>query len=135
MNNIEKAKLIDGVTALAEVVHATAVEKGWWDKPSFFEIDPDDEYEPLTPEEIASKIALIHSELSEALEAVREDQLKMHLGENGKPEGMTTELADVFIRQLDLLERMGLTEDFVTALIAKVEYNKGRSYRHGGKKI
>lgn len=86
----------------------------------------------LTPEQrndiqgIATRIALMHSELSEALEELR------------KPGGtdwdcFTTELADVIIRILDTTHQLGL--DMGTAVLAKIEKNKARGWRHGGKAI
>ena len=101
---------------LIEEAHKTAVDKGWWSKPrSFGEI-----------------IALMHSELSEALEAYRENGL----GDNyvdSKPHGITEEFADVLIRIFDFCGKYQLPLGKI--LLEKMEYNKNRPYRHGGKKI
>ena len=99
----------------------TAKSKGWWD-------DPD--------RNIGEILALIHSEVSEALEVYRlkgKDSLKENwLNEKGKPEGFTVELADVVIRIADLCGELGL--DLESALTTKLSYNQSRPYRHGNKK-
>lgn len=88
---------------------------------------------------IPAKIALIHSELSEALEAYRDDDMKTWYkfdeGEGifGKPEGFGVELADAIIRIFDLAEFCGYSmEDLVRE---KMAYNVNRPHRHGGKAI
>ncbi len=131
---------------LRDEVHENAVKHGWWDEErSFGEI-----------------IALCHSELSEALEEYRagaeqnetyyackaikidgfdfkqncqlKNKGKTCAGCKGaKPEGVPAELADCIIRILDYC---GAEEiDIDEAVRIKHEYNRGRSYRHGGKRI
>ena len=106
---------------LAEIqtaVHATALEKGWWD-------------EDRTPGEI---LALVHSEVSEALEELRTsggDPTSVHWRDDGKPEGFRFELADAIIRILDYAEYSGI--DMSAAIAEKDAYNKTREHRHGGK--
>jgi NTP pyrophosphatase (non-canonical NTP hydrolase) len=68
-------------------------------------------------------LALIHSEVSEALEAFRHDD-KANFEE---------ELADTLIRVLDCAGGLGL--DIDAAERAKMEKNKGRGHRHGGKRV
>ena len=71
---------------------------------------------------IPEKLALIHSEVSEALDAYRnyEDE---HLGE---------ELADIVIRTLDLASYLGI--NMQDQILAKMERNEKREFRHGGKR-
>lgn len=98
-------------------VHETAVKHGWWDK------------EPSFPE----TVALVHSELSEALEEYRDGHgtQEIRYDEKGKPEGIPIELADAIIRILDYC---GYAEiDIDEAIKIKARYNKTRPYRHGGK--
>lgn len=75
------------------------------------------------------KIALVHSELSEALEAHRKDLMDDKLTHRS---GIEVELADAIIRILHIGHSMGL--DLEGAIIEKVEYNSGRETLHGGKK-
>lgn len=88
-------------------VHATAQSKGWHDEPV-----------PLPVH-----LALIHSEVSEALEADRK---------GFGTEKVAEELADVVIRVMDTAAAHGL--DLAGALISKMARNKAREYRHGGLK-
>ena len=102
---------------LAKEVHETAVEKGWWKEGRSF----------------GDIIALIHCELSEAMEEYRDGMMYSNiLTKDGKPKGIPIELADVIIRILDFCGYTKINID--AAITAKIKYNKTRPYRHGGKK-
>lgn len=74
-------------------------------------------------------IALVHSELSEALEAMRHDNPPdKHIPQFSSIEA---ELADVVIRIMGYAKARGW--NIPKAIEAKMEYNSTRSYRHGGK--
>ena len=80
-------------------------------------------------------LALIHSELSEALEHYRheakiDDSWIDEL--SGKPDGIPVEIADVLIRVFHWLSFNEI--DIETYLHLKMEYNADREYRHGGLK-
>lgn len=106
-----------------------AKEKGWWDD------------DPLRdPNVLAAKIALIHSEASEALECVREGDFELRFRETDeKPESLMIELADIVIRVADLSQAL-LDQDVVSitlaeAVIVKENFNRMRERKHGGKAI
>ena len=80
----------------------------------------------------AEYIALAHSGLSEALEAWR-DKKYTTVVENGKPEGVGSELADVLIRVLDMADVFNI--DLSLEYNTKMAYNKTRAYRHGGRTL
>ena len=88
---------------------------------------------------IPGKIALIHSEASEALEHYRNGNSGAKLNEiwfqsdkPDKPDGFAVELADVVIRVADLAAMFDI--DLTAAVKAKMKYNESRSHLHGGKK-
>jgi len=96
---------------IAQAVHDNACNKGFWDQ------ERND----------GEAIALIHSELSEALEALRagnppDDKVPTF-------SGVEAELADVIIRIMDLAE--GRRWRVAEALVAKMAYNEGRERLHG----
>lgn len=81
---------------------------------------------------IAAKLALVHSEISEALEELRNGHHYTETYYNGdKPEGFPIELADAVIRILDLAYMLGFDlEEFIKI---KLKYNATRGHKHGGK--
>ena len=103
---------------LAYDAHATAVEKQWYNpEPTF-----------------AGAITMCHCELSEAVELWRQGDYVDDLYYTvDKPDGIPIELADVIIRVLDICAHHGV--DIDTAVRVKMEYNKTRPRRHGGKML
>jgi NTP pyrophosphatase (non-canonical NTP hydrolase) len=104
---IDQSVIRGVLDAIIRDVHDTARSKGWYD----------------TPVPLPVHLALIHSEVSEALQADRKGEGAEHVAE---------ELADVMIRVMDTAAAHGL--DLAGALLTKMERNKARPYRHGGRR-
>ena len=102
-----------GLDVLAALLHETAIEKGFWDKPKNFDV-------------FGNKLALVHSEVTEVLEAMRK---------NKGSEEIVEEMVDILIRTLDLYASMrngGFVEHSLDeVLFKKMEKNKDRPKLHG----
>lgn len=101
----------DEINALVAFSHATSVKNGWWDEAS--------RNNPLT---VPTKIALIHSEVSEALEGHRKGLMDDKLPHRPMIE---VEFADILHRVFDLAGFLGL--DLGGAYEEKAEYNNQRA--------
>jgi NTP pyrophosphatase (non-canonical NTP hydrolase) len=134
---------VDAISNLTEVmindiasrIHATAVDKGWWNE----------ELHEGRPRNDAECIALMHSELSEALEALRSGSQIRNANAFGESSpllgkrsehipdflAIEEEYADVIIRILDHAHMRGW--NIGGALAAKMKFNETRPYKHGGK--
>jgi len=94
------------INTLVDLCHGRAKEAGWHD----------------TQREFGTMIALIHSEISEAMEGDRKNLMDDHLPHRKMAE---VELADAIIRICDLAGREGF--DLGGAIIEKLEYNLQRA--------
>jgi NTP pyrophosphatase (non-canonical NTP hydrolase) len=106
----------DNLSKMSGEIYEQNKKVGWWTT----------EDEATTGKDrvtlIASKLALVHSEVSEALEGLRKNLMDDHLPKRPMVE---VELADTIIRILDLAGFMGL--DIESAVVEKFEYNKSRA--------
>ena len=103
-------------------IHSWAVRKGWW---------------PMKVEErnVGELLALMTSEISEALEEWRRNRMDLYFSSSPsgeKPEGFGVELADAVIRICDTAEAYGI--DLQELMERKMAYNEKRPFRHGGLK-
>ena len=131
---LERSTFAQLFNVTAKGVHQTAVDKGWWDSRRQTELQcatsPELKAAAVSANN-GSLIALMHSELSEALEALRAGNPP----DDKIPEftGVEAELADVVIRIMDAAAARGWRVG--EAIERKIEMNKGRSFMHGGKKF
>ena len=84
--NLPKINNHISIDELQSICYMFANAKGWWDKDRTF----------------GDLLCLVHSEISEALESYRARGFDKWYGENNKPEGVSTELADIIIRGVGL---------------------------------
>lgn len=93
---------------IARRIHINSVKKGFYD-------------EPVLLDKVVAKLALIHSEVTEVLEALRKSQGKV---------AVTEEIADILIRTLDLHDWMVeldlATDDLDFIMGRKMEKNENR---------
>jgi NTP pyrophosphatase (non-canonical NTP hydrolase) len=129
---------------LRDEIHENAKQKGFYDGVTeSLKICPSDYHRSIKLSFIAQQISLIHSEVSEILEAVRKDDeanLKV-FEEMVNEKNFTTlfnsaikgsiedECADVIIRVLDLCGYFGI--DIKKHIELKMKYNSQREYKHG----
>lgn len=100
---------------LAAEIHVINVDKGFWGPPEQMD-------------KWVAKIALIHSELTEILEALRKSQ---------GADKVTEEFADVFIRALDLYDVLVAANEadpnLTDVINKKIAVNRDRPSKHGNR--
>lgn len=98
-----------GVADMQRICHTLAKESGWWEGQADYA-------------QLGTKIALIHSEVSEALEGLRKGNMDTHLPDR---QAIEVELADAMIRIMDLAGALQL--DLAGAIVEKLAYNQQRA--------
>lgn len=124
-----KATMAHPLDQLAARCYNTSADHGFWELGTVTVLDENDKcVERIIPRNKGEMIALIHSELSEALEAVRKPGMDQHCPEHFAE---AVEMADALIRILDYCAGHGLA--LGAAFEAKMKFNEGRPYKHGKK--
>jgi NTP pyrophosphatase (non-canonical NTP hydrolase) len=126
MNQADEVALRGVLTSVTAEITANCKAKGWHNNPPDF----------------LGRMALLHSEISEAVEAWRINGLKDMTLPGGldtcqgcadcQPEGVGSEYADILIRLLDNCYLDGI--DLTAEVRRKLAFNRSRPYRHGGKR-
>lgn len=118
MKATDKKMFVALLDALANEAHSNSRNHGFWKD------------EPASPTRYKlSAIALMHSELSEAVEGIRKGLKDDHLPNRSME---IAELADTVIRILDYAGAYDLP--LAAVILEKMAYNKGRPFMHGDKK-
>lgn len=122
------------IDALAARIHTNAINKGFYETYDIDAVSGDGRRETLSKLALVNdnlvgmKLALIHSEVTEILEAIRKSQ---------GTDAIADEFSDVLIRLLDLYHCLrstmayGPLKPLSQAIAAKVEVNEGRPHKHG----
>lgn len=102
------------ITELQQICHQRSRSAGWWDD----YLTMPDQYRKYF---LSSRYALIHSEVTEALEGLRRGAPDSHLPARPAEE---VELADTIIRIMDYAGAMNM--DLIGAIVEKLRYNASR---------
>jgi len=133
---------------LQEDIHSTNVEKGFWDNNLKIESIEDEDFRNAVKQAFrGQRLALVTSEISEALEVIRKRDVKLISNsvkaviedadgeyfvktfEDFVKDSYQDEIADSVIRLLDIAGGEGI--DLEWHILQKLRYNKTRAKMHG----
>lgn len=120
INNLEVFEVVriaDSLRHLQDTIYRGNVAAGWWTNLSTGAPYPKGDVNLLL-----SKMALVHSEVSEAVEGIRKGLMDDHLKDRPMAE---VELADAIIRAFDTAGHEGW--DLAGAIVEKLYYNAQRA--------
>lgn len=104
------------ISELVDHAHEISNTNGFWNDLSF----------DSGVNVIGTKLALVHSEVSEALEVLRSDPSPSSLSQSIE---WRTELADIVLRVMDLAGATMDSRDFHAALVNKMNHNREREFK------
>lgn len=110
------------INELVKQAYQNAKEHGFWEDVKFIKNISNittDKMSELIDNSVCTRLLLINGEVSEAMEALRKNDLT----------NFREELADVAIRLFDLSG--GLNIDLEAEITKKMEKNKNRPFKHG----
>lgn len=123
--NEQEVYVRNGINAACTKYYSESKSRGWWDDPHLTYLignGQTDLAKTAAMQVYATKIALVHSEVSEALEGLRRGKMDEHLPHRNSVE---VELADALIRIFDLAGRLNI--DLGGAVVEKGRYNMKRA--------
>ena len=139
LNEDEHGYLEKALSILGGKAHTLAARNGFWEDEETLDVFVPTEDEQSTRIQRArallrslttmTQLALITTEVSEAIEGLRTDNVSDKIGPRFS--AVEEELADVVIRVCQLADRRGY--DLSGAIAAKHRYNTTRPRKHGGK--
>jgi NTP pyrophosphatase (non-canonical NTP hydrolase) len=114
------------ISRVAHEVHRVNVDNGWWrERDEIAVLHPNGKHQVTL-----AALALVVSEVAEAMEAVRKHDPTTWADTKTK-DTFARELAGATLRIMDLAAWTGV--DLGEAIRAELEANKARGYKHGGK--
>lgn len=116
------------INETARLIYLDNEKKGFWEVPAWVAGGSKEDKAQYLLLKKAEKIALMHSELSEALEGIRKPAPSDHIPDFTAE---AEELADLYIRLMDYAAGFGLP--LGDAIVAKLAFNATRPYKHGKK--
>lgn len=124
----------EGLKIMQLCQRVEAIRKGVEPAPYvMFSVLPDEALAGLSDLQVRalSWMTLICTEAVEAMEDIVNGKFATTIREDGKPEGLGSEGADIVIRVFDHFSALGI--DVAMELRNKFAFNRTRSHRHGGR--
>lgn len=133
ISDADKLGFVAGARAVSEWSHSVNRHNGFWEEiEKMCSLAGEESFHWRTRMErevVLARIALIHSEQSEAVEAVRKHDPATW--SSTEKDSFVSEMAGTVVRIMDLCEWLGVP--LAEAIVAEINRNENRGYKHGGK--